>query len=89
MTCDLVGFSLAIAPGKACYMPVGHRLPTGGFDFGDAASLPQAPLRETLALLKPLLEDASLLKIGHNIKFDALVLLAVRRARSRRSKTRC
>ena len=37
--------------------------------------LPQAPLRETLALIKPLLEDASLLKIGHNIKFDALVLM--------------
>ncbi|WP_439544495.1 DNA polymerase I [Hyphomicrobium sp.] len=75
MTCDLVGFSLAIAPGRACYVPVGHRPPTGGFDFGDAASLPQAPLRETLALIKPLLEDASLLKIGHNIKFDALVLM--------------
>ena len=75
MTCDLVGFSLAIAPGKACYVPVGHRPPTGGFDFGDAGGLPQAPLRETLALIKPLLEDASLLKIGHNIKFDALVLM--------------
>jgi DNA polymerase-1 len=74
MTCDLVGFSMAIAPGKACYVPVGHRPPEGGFDFGDAGGLPQAPMAETLALMKPLLEDASLLKIGHNIKFDALVL---------------
>ncbi|HEX2840692.1 DNA polymerase I [Hyphomicrobium sp.] len=74
MTCDLVGFSLAVAPGKACYVPVGHRPAEGGFDFGDGASLPQAPLRETLALIKPLLEDASVLKIGHNIKFDCLVL---------------
>jgi DNA polymerase-1 len=74
MTCDLVGFSLAVAPGKACYVPVGHRPAEGGFDFGDGAGLPQAPLAETLALIKPLLEDASLLKIGHNFKFDALVL---------------
>jgi len=74
MTCDLVGFSLAIQPGKACYVPMGHRPPEGGFDFGDASSLPQAPLAETLALIKPLLEDPTLLKIGHNLKFDALVL---------------
>ena len=74
MTCDLVGFSMAIAPGKACYVPIGHRPAEGGFDFGDGSALPQAPFRETLALLKPLLEDASLLKIGHNIKFDMLVL---------------
>ncbi|HYD14989.1 MAG TPA: DNA polymerase I, partial [Hyphomicrobium sp.] len=74
MTCDLVGFSLAIAPGKACYVPVGHKPAEGGFDFGDSASLPQAPLRDSLALLKPLLEDASVLKIGQNIKFDYLVM---------------
>ncbi len=75
MTCDLVGFSLAVAPGKACYVPVGHKPAEGGFDFGDGGSLPQAPLRETLALIKPLLEDPALLKIGHNIKFDARVLM--------------
>jgi len=74
MTCDLVGFSMAVAPGKACYVPIGHRPAEGGFDFGDGNALPQAPFRETLALMKPLLEDASLIKIGHNIKFDMLVL---------------
>ena len=74
MTCDLVGFSMAVEPGKACYVPVGHRAQGEGFDFGDGAGLVQAPLRETLALLKPLLEDASVLKIGQNIKFDCLVL---------------
>jgi DNA polymerase-1 len=74
MNCDLVGFSLAVQPGKACYVPVGHRPAEGGFDFGDAAGLPQAPLRESLALLKPLLEDPSVLKIGQNIKFDYLVM---------------
>ncbi|WP_291177898.1 DNA polymerase I [Hyphomicrobium sp.] len=74
MNCDLVGFSLAVQPGKACYVPVGHRPAAGGFDFGQGDGLVQAPLAETLALIKPLLEDAALLKIGHNIKFDALVL---------------
>ncbi|WP_333795319.1 DNA polymerase I, partial [Hyphomicrobium sp.] len=74
MNCDLVGFSMAVAPGKACYVPVGHRPAEGGFDFGDGGGLPQAPLAETLALIKPLLEDAAILKIGHNIKFDMLVL---------------
>src|SRR5690606_4009275 len=42
MNCDLVGFSLAVAPGKACYVPVGHRPAEGGFDFGDGTGLPQA-----------------------------------------------
>ena len=74
MTCDLVGFSLAVEPGKACYVPVGHRAGGGEFDFGDGGGLVQAPLRESLALMKPLLEDASVLKIGQNIKFDCLVL---------------
>jgi DNA polymerase-1 len=74
MTCDLVGFSLAVAPGKACYVPVGHRAAAGGFDFGDGAGVAQAPLREMLALMKPLLEDAGVLKIGQNIKFDCRVM---------------
>ena len=71
---DLVGLSLATAPGTACYVPFAHVAGGGGFDFGDAAGLTQAPLAETLAALKLLLEDASVLKIGHNIKFDILVM---------------
>ena len=74
MTCDVVGFSIAVEPGKACYVPVGHRAQGEGFDFGDGGGVEQAPLREALALMKPLLEDASVLKIGQNIKFDCLVL---------------
>lgn len=74
MTCDLVGFSLAVAPGKACYVPVGHRAAAGGFDFGDGDGVTQAPLRDSLALMKPLLEDAGVLKIGQNIKFDCRVM---------------
>jgi DNA polymerase-1 len=75
MQADLVGFSLAVAPNKACYVPLGHTRGSGDL-FGDGGGLVpgQAPLREALALLKPLLEDASVLKIGQNMKYDALVL---------------
>ena len=74
MQCDLVGFSLATLPGRACYVPVGH---VGGSNdlFAEKGLLPgQIPLAAALSLLKPLLEDESLLKIGQNLKFDALVL---------------
>jgi len=71
---DLVGFSLAVAPGEACYVPVGHM--TGGGDLfgGGGLVAGQVALREALGLLKPLLEDASILKIGQNLKYDCLVL---------------
>jgi DNA polymerase I len=66
---DIVGLSLAIAPGKACYIPLGH-CAAGVLD-----PLPrQIPCERALALLKPLLEDPSVLKIGQNIKFDIEVL---------------
>ncbi|MCO8144052.1 DNA polymerase I [Rhodovulum tesquicola] len=74
MRCDLVGISLAVAPGRACYIPLGHK--TGGGDlFGaDALAEGQMPLSEALALLKPLLEDPAVMKIGQNMKYDAKVL---------------
>ncbi len=74
MQADLVGFSLAIAPGRACYVPVGHKEP-GGDLFGGGGLLPdQIPLRDAIEALKPLLEDPATLKIGQNLKYDALVL---------------
>ncbi len=73
MNAQLVGVSLSTAPSKACYVPLGHQ--------GEARDLlnpgvtpQQIPLPDALALLKPLLEDAKVLKIGQNIKYDALVL---------------
>jgi len=68
-TAKMVGFSLCVAPGLACYVPVNH----GGSDL--LAHRPEqiAP-EDALARLKPLLEDPSVLKIGHNLKFDMLVL---------------
>lgn len=66
---ELVGVSLALAPNLACYVPVGH----GGSDM--FAERPQQIDREVvIEKLKPLLEDPSVLKIGHNLKYDMIVL---------------
>jgi DNA polymerase I len=73
MRAEFVGFSLAVAPHKACYVPIGHRVGSGSFDFGEG-DLEQVPIAEALAVLKPLLEDASILKIGQNLKYDCLLL---------------
>ena len=69
MQADLVGVSLALGPGDACYIPLGHR---GSDMFAEAPV--QAPREEALALLKPLLESDAVLKIGQNIKYDINVL---------------
>jgi DNA polymerase-1 len=80
MRVDLVGFSLAVAPGKACYVPLAHRSAgqQGTLDFdgqGSGELLPgQIPLTRAIELIKPLLEDESVLKIGHNIKFDSVMM---------------
>jgi DNA polymerase I len=75
MSCDLVGASLALAPGKACYIPLQHRTAEQNDLFGGPSLVAgQIPLQEALDKLKPLLEDASVLKIAHNMKYDLLVL---------------
>ena len=71
---ELVGLSMATAPGGACYIPMGHVAAGGGLDFGDGGGLNQLPLRQAIETLKPLLEDPSILKIGHGIKDDRFVL---------------
>jgi DNA polymerase-1 len=67
---NLVGISLATAPGKACYIPVGH-----GFAGADLLSDPPVQLHRPLVLakLKPLLEDPAILKIGQNLKYDLIM----------------
>ncbi len=73
---ELVGVSMALAPGRACYIPVGHRAAgEGTLDLANTGATPQQiPLDEAIARLKPLLEDPSVLKIGQNIKYDLAVL---------------
>jgi DNA polymerase-1 len=74
MLAELVGFSLCIKPGRACYVPVGHRA-TGGDLLAESAPPPkQIPLADALARLKPLLEDDSVLKIGQNVKYDIQIM---------------
>ncbi|ASL41016.1 MULTISPECIES: DNA polymerase I [Acetobacter] len=68
LAANIVGFSIATAPGKACYVPLKHEgtleAPTGEQLAVDAA----------LKLLAPLLQDDAVLKIFHNAKFDLLIL---------------
>ena len=72
---DLVGISLSTGPGRACYIPVGHGAPNGdGLDLGGGGRPKQIPLADAVAALKPLLADASVLKVGQNIKYDMVVL---------------
>jgi DNA polymerase-1 len=72
MQADLVGVSLAVAPGKACYIPLQHR---GGTDlFGGGMLEGQIPLDQAIAALKPLLADPGVLKIGQNLKYDLVLL---------------
>jgi DNA polymerase-1 len=76
MQAGLVGVSLALDKGRACYIPLAHRAPDADDLFGGGpALLPgQMSERECLDALKPLLEDPGVLKIAQNVKFDALVL---------------
>ncbi len=70
MRAELVGISLAVDAGRACYIPISHK--QGGGDlFGATDLVPgQLALHDVLAVLKPVLEDPSILKIGQNIKYD-------------------
>jgi len=75
MRCELIGVSLATAPGRACYIPLQHRTGDSADLFSGANLVEgQIPLDVALARLKPLFEDASILKIAHNMKHDLLVL---------------
>jgi DNA polymerase I len=78
MQAGLCGFSLAVAPNEACYVPLAHR--EGGGEAGTDLFAPEAKLcegqiaeKDALAALKPLLQDDAVLKIAQNLKYDWLV----------------
>ncbi len=83
---ELVGLSLCVQPGHACYIPLAHRAPEPVSELNFSASSDEAqasqqqappqqiPLDDALALLRPLFADPSALKIGHNLKYDMAVL---------------
>ncbi|MBN1313393.1 MAG: DNA polymerase I [Anaerolineae bacterium] len=64
MQADLVGISLAIQEGEGYYIPVGHTLPGSR----------QLPLEQVIDRLQSVMTDPNVPKIGHNIKYDAIVL---------------
>src|SRR5262249_41678456 len=68
LACDLLGISLAIAPGQACYVPLQH------VDDFDQPLPNQVPPEQAIAALAPLLADGSVLKIFQNAKFNLLAL---------------
>ncbi len=71
MQANLCGISLSVEPGKACYIPTGHRA-TDGLDFG-GGDLKQEPEAEVIGALKGVLEHPGILKIGQNLKYDLTV----------------
>ncbi|UTO28407.1 DNA polymerase I [Bartonella harrusi] len=73
MQAKLVGFSLALQPQKAAYIPLEHI--EGGDDLLSRGRIgEQIETQKALALLKPILENQAVLKIGQNIKYDFLVM---------------
>jgi len=74
MVADLVGISLCVEPGEACYIPLIHKASRADDLFGsDDLAQGQMPLAEALRMLTPMLEDPAILKIGQNMKYDAKI----------------
>ncbi len=67
MQAKLVGISLCVEAGKACYIPLGHSY---------LGAPEQLERNSTLAALKPILENPSIGKIGQNIKYDAHIFIS-------------
>ena len=72
VSADLVGISLAITAGHACYIPLSH------VALGDGARAElvsgQIPMATALDMLRPMLQDPAILKVGQNLKYDMLIL---------------
>ena len=74
MVVDLVGVSLCVEAGEACYIPLTHKGGAADDLFGDdALAKDQMDFNECLAILKPMLEDDSILKIFQNAKYDCKI----------------
>ena len=72
VSADLVGVSLAITEGHACYIPLSHVMSDDG-SKGELVT-GQIPMGTALDVLRPMLEDPAILKVGQNLKYDMLVL---------------
>ncbi|MBI1495231.1 DNA polymerase I [Halocynthiibacter styelae] len=74
MLVDLVGISLCVEAGEACYIPLAH-IADGGDDLfaTEAVAEDQINLEDALTMLRPMLEDPAIVKIGQNMKYDAKI----------------
>jgi DNA polymerase I len=74
MQADICGIALALAPNDAAYIPLSHKQSGGGAGLFDAGLAPdQIKADDALEALRPLLESAGILKIGFNVKFNAVM----------------
>ena len=64
---EIVGFSLSLEDSKACYIPLNHKKSEQRIEG-------QISLEDFKILIKPIMEDASILKIGQNLKYDLIIL---------------
>lgn len=78
MTAELVGVSLCVEAGEACYIPLAHKASGSDDLFGsDDLAEGQLGMEAALSLLKPVLEDPSIMKIGQNMKYDAKIFARI------------
>ena len=73
MAAEVIAVAIALGPGEAAYVPLRHReaddlLSGGGLAAGQLGE------SEAFTLLKPLYENPGILKVGHDLKHDTLVL---------------
>ncbi len=75
MQAEMCGIALALAPNDACYIPLAHKQSGDGSGLFAAGLAPdQIKAADAIEALRPLLESAGILKIGFNIKFNAVML---------------
>jgi DNA polymerase-1 len=76
MMAELVGISLSVEEGKACYIPLAHKAKKADLFDHDPKAKPliQIPLPDVLAALKPIFQDPGIMKIGQNLKYDMIIL---------------
>ena len=73
MIVDLVGICLSVEIGEACYIPVGHTNGEDDLFGGTSLCNGQINLDEVLEILRPVLQDPSIIKIGQNVKYDTKI----------------
>jgi DNA polymerase-1 len=74
MQAEMCGIALALGPNDACYVPLSHKQSGDGAGLFAAGLAPdQIKAADALEALRPLLESAGILKIGFNIKFNAVM----------------